>query len=59
MLHGRKMSGGRQRKSGARAPRYNVNYLTVCYFLYSIAAPTKPLNSGCGWFGRDLNSGWA
>lgn len=25
----------------------------------SIAAPTKPLNNGCGRFGRDLNSGCA
>ena len=40
--------------------RATVKTVALFYFdsLYFNAAPTKPLNKGCGLFGRDLNSGW-
>lgn len=34
-------------------------WIKAYLFAISIAAPIKPLNSGCGWFGLDLNSGCA
>ena len=62
--------GARKKPGAARFARVGLSlyfvffmraFAAILFFmvqpLCSMAAPTKPENSGCGRFGRDLNSG--